>query len=109
MEQIIVLYAIIIILLMYIILKDHIDDYIGDEDDSDLHPDKINEELINIIKDKRKKLINKLSTSCKEGFMRGCITGCLSGGFGSALSGGILFGMANPIMTYIQYTSDKKK
>jgi hypothetical protein len=92
------------------IFKDHIDDYFDGDDDDDIDdPKVINDEIKLIIKDKRKKTIDKMVKSCKEGVMRGCITGCITGGVPGAISGGILFGVANPIITYMNDVSEKKE
>ena len=111
MKQTDIFYILVTLLLLYMIFKDHIDDYFDGEDDLDDidDPKVINDEIRLIIKEKRKKTINKMAKSCQEGVMRGCITGCITGGVPGAISGGILFGVANPIMTYMNDVSEKKE
>lgn len=68
-------------------------------------PKKINEAVLDIIKKKETDVNEKLWLSCKDGIIKGCVTGCLTGGFHGAIASGALFGVVNPILTYINETS----
>ena len=39
--------------------------------------------------------------ACKDGLVKGGITGSITGGFVGAVSGGAVFAVANPVLLYI--------
>ena len=63
--------------------------------------EKINNVVTNIIKNNEKKTHYKLAHACKSGMLRGCVTGCINGGIEGMFTGGVMFGLANPIITYL--------
>jgi hypothetical protein len=102
--------AILIVLLLTVIIKEI---YFNDDDDK--NNDKcsiknIKDEIVEIIKNKNKTIYTKLIKSCQNGIIKGCITGVISGGMSGGIAGGALYGMASPIMTYVdEYKMSRKQ
>ena len=84
-----------------------------DENDNDCSEETINFEIREMAKDRnkssKKRLNDKLTSSCKDGIIRGMVTGYITGGLSGAITNGTLFGVANPIIFYISEYSKKAK
>lgn len=97
-------YIVFILLLCVVLFGEMYNEYMGKKIKYRNCPkEEVDEEIKNIIIDKKKKLSDKMIESCKDGLLKGCVTGCMTGGIHGAISGGILFGMANPVVTYINH------
>jgi hypothetical protein len=55
-----------------------------------------------IVHKKKRPIQQKMVLACQDGLLKGCITGAIMGGVPGAISSGMLFGLANPIVLYIQ-------
>ena len=58
-------------------------------------------EIIKIIKERNISLYDKLWSACKDGLIKGGVTGCITGGFVGAVTGGSIFAITNPLLLYI--------
>jgi hypothetical protein len=56
--------------------------------------------LHNIALEKSRSLSDKLWIACKDGLVKGCITGLMTGGFMAGISSGAIFGIVNPLVLY---------
>lgn len=71
-------------------------------DDSMYSMEHVKEEVMSIIKQKKKNLSTKMFKSCQDGILKGCVTGSIAGGFSGGIASGVLFGIASPILVYIE-------
>ena len=69
--------------------------------DTKCNQDKIKNVVTDILKQKEKTKKEKIMASCKSGLLRGCVSGALNNGINGMISNGVLFGLTNPIITYI--------
>ena len=62
---------------------------------------KINSNKLPMVVEKNKTLGKKMLNSCRDGLIKGGVTGSITGGFIGAVTGGAIFAIANPILLYI--------
>lgn len=96
--------VIFIVLLIIIIYQEKI---IYNEKKIDITDISFENEIQNILRERRRPLLNKLLTGCREGMLRGCLTGSVTGGVIGSITGGALFGLINPLMIYINEKTKK--
>lgn len=63
--------------------------------------EKIDAQITQIVKEKERSLYEKMWLSCKNGMIKGGVTGSITGGVVGAVSGGAVFGIVNPLILYI--------
>lgn len=98
-----------ILLVLIILFKEHYTDvYYPDKECENCNPEDVDKLLKDIVISKQKKLTNKMIESCKDGLLRGCVAGSLTGGVPGAIAGGLVYGITNPIVTYINEEQTKK-
>ena len=62
----------------------------------------INTEMKKLIAKKKSKLSDKMIVSCKDGLFKGAVSGGILGGVPGAIAGGMVYGVSNPIITYME-------
>jgi hypothetical protein len=72
-----------------------------DDYDEDCPREKMDIVLKKITKKSEKPMHDKMWLACKDGLVKGAVTGSITGGLVGAVSGGFVFALANPILLYI--------
>ena len=109
------LYATLLIIILFgmLIHEFYFNDIFETQEEVDANMcsmENVKDEIMSIIKNKKKNLSTKMIKSCQDGVLKGCITGCIAGGFNGAIASGVLFGIASPILVYIEnYNQQKNK
>lgn len=98
--------SVVLIILMLILIRDA---FFGEDvTEIECSQNKKDEAIKKIVSAADRPLSAKMLQSCKSGVMTGCIAGSMSGGLTGAISSAAIFGITNPIVTYITETNELK-
>jgi hypothetical protein len=87
--------CIILIILIFIKMPNK------DDHEYDCPREKMDLTIKKIVKEQDRSLSDKMWVACKDGLVKGGVTGSITGGFVGAVSGGAIFAIANPVLLYI--------
>ena len=87
--------CIILIILIFIKMPNK------DDHEYDCPREKMDLTIKKIVKEQERTLSDKMWMACKDGLVKGGVTGSITGGFVGAVSGGAIFAVANPVLVYI--------
>jgi len=87
--------CIILIILIFIKMPNK------DDHEYDCPREKMDLTIKKIVKEQDRSLSDKMWVACKDGLVKGGVTGSITGGFVGAVSGGAIFAIVNPVLLYI--------
>jgi len=87
--------CIILIILIFIKMPNK------DDHEYDCPREKMDLTIKKIVKEQERTLSDKMWMACKDGLVKGGVTGSITGGFAGAVLGGATFAVANPVLLYI--------
>ena len=87
--------CIILIILIFIKMPNK------DDHEYDCPREKMDLTIKKIVKEQERTLSDKMWMACKDGLVKGGVTGSITGGFAGAVLGGATFAVANHVLLYI--------
>lgn len=77
-------------------------EYARDKNEYNCPKEQIDDEIKKIVLSKQKKISHKVIDACKDGMIRGCISGGITSGIPGAINAGLLYGVTNALFTFIK-------